>query len=868
VTTAVLTIEPKGVGTGDNHSVALASNGFVYAWGNNSNGELGDGTWTSHKSPAAVSTISNVVAVAAGSYHSLALEAGGLVYSWGDNLRGQLGDGTSIDKNSPVQVSSLTNVVAIAAGENHSLALEDDGTVWAWGYNADGQIGDGTTTQRTSPVEVFEVSDLTDVVAIGAGRTHSLAVKSDGTVWSWGDDFYSQLGDGATTDRTTPIQVTGLSGIVAVEGGWQHSLALREDGRVFAWGTGSSGQLGNGSTLNRPYPVPTLVSDGIAIAAGRLHSLVVRSDGTIWGFGSQTNGQVGDGTTSSAILSPVPLSGPTGALGVDAGYAHSLGVTSDGVVWGWGMSTYGQVGDGTTVTRLAPVRVSDEDFDWKVSTPVFGLAPGAYVGVQSVTVTITTPGATIHYTTNGAEPAETDPTVASGSAVSVDENMTLKARAFKSGLAPSNTTAAAYTIQVQAPQMSPGGGTYGTAQSVSLSTAASGASIRYTTDGSEPTGSSTLYSSAINVATSTTLRAKAFKTNWLDSSTATAVYTMSFGTLSAPAFTPTPPDTHESSVEVTIQGPSGATLRYTTDGSEPTGASAVYTSPLTFTTTTTLKAKAFHPDYTASATTTGVYTIRVPDPAVDPGGGTYSAGDTVSVSESLSGAVIHYTIDGATPTEDDPTLESGSSITLLADLTLKVKAFKTGCDPSNVASETYTVTGSIAPLVVAGGKNFSRAIQPDDSGWAWGENNNGVYGDGSTAQEESPKAISTLTSIADTDGGDLFSLSLLTDGTAMASGLNSSGQLGNGTTSSSATAVAVKGVGNTGTLSFLSAVATGASHSLALKSDGSEVYAWGGRRHGDALRHRRHRRGNEPQPGADLGRGRLRLGTQYLRSNR
>jgi alpha-tubulin suppressor-like RCC1 family protein len=824
VTTAVLTIEPKAVGAGDNHSIALATDGLVYAWGNNSNGELGDRTFTSHKSPAAVSTITNIVEVAAGAYHSLALENDGTVWSWGDNLRGQLGDGTVTDRNSPVQVSSLTNAVAVAAGANHSLALEDDGTVWAWGFNTDGQLGDGTTTQRTSPVEV---SDLTDVIAIGAGRTHSLAVKSDGSVWTWGDNGYLQLGDGSGTDQNTPIHVEGLTGIVAVTGGEGHSLALRDDGRVFAWGSGSLGRLGNGSTLDRPYPVPTLVSDGIAISAGRLHSVVVKVDGTIWGFGSNTNGQVGDGTTTSSILSPVQLSGPTDAVGVAGALLHSLGVTSDGIVWGWGMNVYGQVGDGTTVTRLAPVQVSDEDFDWKVSTPVFDLAPGAYVDVQSVTVTITTSGATIHYTTNGVEPTETDATVASGGTVSVDQNMTVKAKAFQSGLAPSNTTEAAYTIQVVAPQMSPAGGTYGTAQSVSLSTTTSGASIRYTTDGSDPTGSSALYSSALNIDTSTTLRAKAFKTNWVDSSTTTAVYTMSFGTLTAPVFTPTPPDTHESSVEVTIEGPGIATLRYTTDGSDPTGSSTIYTAPLTFTTTTTLKAKAFHPDYTASSTTTGVYTIQVPDPTVDLGGDTYDAGQTITISDSLSGAVIHYTIDGATPTENDPTIDSGSTITLLADLTLKVKAYKSGCDPSNVVTESYTVTGSITPPVIAAGKNFSRAIQSDDSGWAWGQNSNGQYGDGTTTQYEAPKAISTLTSIVDTDGGDFFALSLLSDGTAKASGQNSSGQLGDGTTTQRTTAVAVKGVGGTGTLSSLSAVATGASHSLALKSDGSEVYAWG-----------------------------------------
>ena len=150
---------------------------------------------------------------------------------------------------------------------------------------------------------------------------------------------------------------------------------------------------------------------------------------------------------------------------------------------------------------------------------------------------------------------------------------------------PENTAEAAYTIQAQTPGASTGGGTYGAAQSVSLSSATSGVSLRYTTDGSEPTESSPLYVSALNIDTATTLMAKAFKTDLVESATMMAVYTMSFGTLSAPVMSPTPPGVHESSVEVTLSGPALATLYYTTDGSEPTTSSSVYTAPFTLTVT-------------------------------------------------------------------------------------------------------------------------------------------------------------------------------------------------------------------------------------------------------------------------------------------
>ncbi len=817
VTTAVYTIEPKAVAAGDNHGAALTSSGLVFAWGNNTSGELGDGTWTSRKSPGQVTGLTNVVSIAAGAYHTLALKDDGTIKSWGSN-GGALGDGTTLNRNTPVSVLNLTSIVAVAGGASHSLALKSDGTVWSFGVNTDGQLGDGTTLTRTTAVQV---SGLTNGVAIGAGRNHSLAVTSDGKTWAWGDNFNSQLGDGTTTDSYEPVQVNGLTGIIAVAGG-DHSLALREDGRVFAWGWGNNGQLGNGSTFSRITPVATLVSNAVSIAAGRNHSFAVKPDGSLWGWGLQSGGQVGDGTTSATVLSPVQLVGPSSVVSVSGSVNISLAVTSDKSVWGWGINSLGQVGDGTTVTRLAPVRVSDPNFAWKVSTPVIALVPGEYVGAQNATVTITTAGGTIRYTTNGAEPTESDPTVASGSAVSIDKNMTLKTKAFKAGLAPSNTASAAYTIKAQAPQMSPGGGTYGTAQSVTLSTATSGASIRYTTDGSEPNGSSTLYSGALNIGTSTTLRAKAFKTDWVDSNTTTAVYTMSFGTLTAPVMSPTPPGTHLSSVTVTLTGPGIATLRYTTDGTEPTGTSTIYTAPLTLTTTTTLKAKSFHVDYTASATTTGVYTIKVPNPTVSLAGGTYSAGQTITISNSLSGATIHYTLDGATPTTSDPSLPSGNAITLLASFTLKAKAFKTGCDPSDVITEAYTVTGSVTSRVISSGSLHSLAVQSNNAGWAWGSNGSGRLGDGTTTQQNSPKAISALSAITDTDGGESHTVSVKTpDGTAVASGTNSEGQLGKGSTSTQETTpVAVSG------LTGLTAVTAGGYHSLALKSDGT-VHSFG-----------------------------------------
>ncbi|UUZ96203.1 S-layer homology domain-containing protein [Paenibacillus sp. P25] len=192
-----------------------------------------------------------IKAIAAGNYYALALAADGTVWAWGDNSGGQLGDGTLSPRRTPINIASLNGIQAIAAGRGHSLALKNDGTVWAWGYNAFGQLGDGSTTNRTAPGQVMNMPQVT---AIAAGSFHSLAVKSDGTVWAWGYNIFNQLGDGTTDNRNKPVQVQGLSGIASVSAGSYHSAALSSDNTVWTWGSNLSGQMGDGGFKNRAVP--------------------------------------------------------------------------------------------------------------------------------------------------------------------------------------------------------------------------------------------------------------------------------------------------------------------------------------------------------------------------------------------------------------------------------------------------------------------------------------------------------------------------------------------------------------------------------------------------------------------------------------
>jgi alpha-tubulin suppressor-like RCC1 family protein len=228
-------------------------------------------------------------------------------------------------------------------------------TVAAWGFNEGGQLGNGSTTDASTPVQVVGLSGMT---AIAAGYAHSLALREDGTVWAWGSNFAGALGNGSTAAFSpSPVQVAGLSGVRAVAGGLGYSLALREDGTVWAWGDNQFGQLGTGSSADSSLtPVQVAGLSGVrAIAGGYSHGLALREDGTVWAWGRNVNGELGNGTTTDS-LTPVQVVGLSGVTAISGSY-HSLALRSDGSVWAWGDNQLGQLGNGTTTDSLTPVQV-------------------------------------------------------------------------------------------------------------------------------------------------------------------------------------------------------------------------------------------------------------------------------------------------------------------------------------------------------------------------------------------------------------------------------------------------------------------------------------------------------------------------------
>ena len=350
------------VSAGAYHSLALGSDGNAYAWGLNRNGQLGDGTtsYSGQSTPVRVKTPDRktypdlpadftYLQVSAGTDHSLAVGSDGNVYAWGYNNNGQLGDGTSTERHAPVRVKTPDRktypdlpadftYLQVSAGSDHSLAVGSDGNVYAWGNNSLGQLGDGTGSgSQTTPVRVKTPDRKTypDLPAdftylqVSAGQYLSLAVGSDGNAYAWGLNRNGQLGDGTgsgyrnapvmvrTPDRKTYPDLPADFTYLQVSAGWGYSLAVGSDGNAWAWGWNYYGQLGNNSYSDSHVPVrvrdpagPTDTSKGLKatqVSAGDTHSLAVGSDGNAWAWGNNQYGQLGDNSTDSKSV-PVPVS--------------------------------------------------------------------------------------------------------------------------------------------------------------------------------------------------------------------------------------------------------------------------------------------------------------------------------------------------------------------------------------------------------------------------------------------------------------------------------------------------------------------------------------------------------------------------------
>jgi alpha-tubulin suppressor-like RCC1 family protein len=357
----------------------LAPATAVAGWGDNNHAQLGGGFKNGFNDlPAPVLGLTVVKAVAATYFSSYALLTDGTVRAWGGNLFGQLGDGTHGEEggnpvSTPVSVKGLTNATAIAVGGAHAMALLSDGTVATWGGNAWGELGNGTTlkgAERVGSDVPLVVPGLSGVVAIAAGGGDDAALLGNGTVVAWGENKQGQLGDGTKLEKDVPTPVRGLTGVKAVAVGGipslgGHMLALLNDGTVRAIGGNGSGQLGDGSTTNSSSPVTVKGLSGVtAVSAAVSHSVARLASGDVVSWGNNAHGELGVASgpelcgKEPEACSRVPVSvGLTNVSAISAGFRFSLAV-SGGRVFAWGTNELGQLGNGTNINSSQPVPVS------------------------------------------------------------------------------------------------------------------------------------------------------------------------------------------------------------------------------------------------------------------------------------------------------------------------------------------------------------------------------------------------------------------------------------------------------------------------------------------------------------------------------
>jgi alpha-tubulin suppressor-like RCC1 family protein len=381
---------------GNAHNLFIAEDGTLWAWGNNNTGQAGtDNATTFLMSPTFIDSGTDWKQVTGKGSFSLAIKNDGTLWAWGNNSSGQLGTDTSIFYlDSPVQVGSGTDWKQVSAGFDHVLALRTDGSLWAWGSNLSGQLGTDTgITQLDTPAQV---GSNTGWDYVSAGYDYSLAVREDDTLWAWGTNGFGQLGTGTGgTPVTTPARIGADTDWFQVSAGQWHSLAVRDNGSLWAWGSNGAGQLGTSAFGNQLTPVPIgNGTDWKQVSAGGGHSLALKEDGTLWAWGNNFYGTLGTGTGREANTLMQVGGGPWKYI--SAGYYHSVGLKSDDTLWSWGSNDFARLGIGVAADKNLPVR-PDTGSGWQ-----------AVSGGASFSVALRTGGELWSWGQNGAGQLGTD----------------------------------------------------------------------------------------------------------------------------------------------------------------------------------------------------------------------------------------------------------------------------------------------------------------------------------------------------------------------------------------------------------------------------------------------------------------------------
>lgn len=343
----------QSISAGYQSTLAIKSDGTLWAWGDNDFGQLGTGNFVARNSPTQVGTDTNWKEVSCGENHAVAIKTDGTLWAWGDNFFGQLGEGGIVSmSNTPIQIGSDSDWKTISAGSYHALALKNNGTVWGWGWNFAAQVGDGTTIDVLFPTQIAVGSTFS---AIGTGAYFSHAIKTDGTLWGWGDNSFGQMGDGTTNFYLLPTQIGTDTNWKSIDGGDSFALAIKNNGTLWSWGANFEGNLGDGTLVDRWFPLQIGTdTNWKSVSTKFYHVNALKANGTLWSWGFNAYGQLGDGTLTQQSI-PTQTGTSNNWKFASAGVYHSIALDNDGTVLASGDDQFLQLGNGSGSSTISYV---------------------------------------------------------------------------------------------------------------------------------------------------------------------------------------------------------------------------------------------------------------------------------------------------------------------------------------------------------------------------------------------------------------------------------------------------------------------------------------------------------------------------------
>jgi alpha-tubulin suppressor-like RCC1 family protein len=350
----------------------------LWTWGDGTNGRLGNGATTGNISTPVTTSAggTNWKQVSAGFLYTTAVKTDGTLWTWGYGNAGRLGNAVTTNTSTPVTTfAGGTNWKQVSSGGYHTAAIKTDGTLWTWGSGGAGKLGNAVTTNTSTPVTTF--AGGTNWKQVSCGKDHTAAIKTDGTLWTWGTSSIlgvptGALGNAQTTNKSTPVTTfAGGNNWKQVTCGNAFTAAIKTDGTLWTWGSAGGGKLGNGVTTNTSISTPVTTFAGgtnwkQVSSVGSSHMAAIKTDGTLWTWGSGSNGKLGNGITTNTSTPVTTFAGGTNWKQASAGDTHTVAIKTDGTLWTWGRGSSGQLGNASvTLTNSTPVTTFAGGTNWK-----------------------------------------------------------------------------------------------------------------------------------------------------------------------------------------------------------------------------------------------------------------------------------------------------------------------------------------------------------------------------------------------------------------------------------------------------------------------------------------------------------------------